>query len=80
MNASDASEDQRESDVQKHDKELQKELGKKVINWKEVVEDGTVSEITGVNAVEKVLEQFPFFEHERVVSSYGVSRSFYAHQ
>lgn len=89
MDVSDVSEHQSESDVQKHDKELRKELGQKAVNWKAVAQLQAltfskrwdiISKITGLKAVEKVLDQFPFFEHERVVSSSILSSLYYAQQ
>ena len=69
--------DQTEEDLKKHEKELEKELKRKPINWK-VVEQlqkvtfssrwDAISEITGKHAVKKVLEQYRYFDHERVAS------------
>ena len=67
-----------EEDIEKHEKELRKELGskKKTFNWKAVgqLQDFTfrsrrekIGKITGRNAVNDMLEQFPYFEHEKVV-------------
>ena len=71
-------EGQSKVDLEKHEKELAKELGKRVINWKAVEQllhltfqtrREKVSQITGLHAVSKMLEQFPYFEHEKVVST-----------
>lgn len=68
-------------DLEKHEKELAKELRKKVINWNAVEQllcltfhtiRERVSQITGLQAVSKMLEQFPYFEHEKVVSDQPV--------
>ena len=66
--------------MEKHEKELAKELGNKVINWKaakqllNITFDNRrerVSKITRLNAVPNMLEQFPYFEHEKVVSDHS---------
>ena len=68
---------QSKDDVVKHEKELQKELGKKVINWKAAEQllnltfaerRDKISTITRLHAVSNMLDQFPYFEHEKVVS------------
>ena len=69
-------------DLEKHEKELAKELGKEVINnWKAAEQllrltfhkrRERVSQITELHAVSKMLEQFPYFEHEKVVSDQPV--------
>ena len=70
--------DQTEESLKKHEKELEKELKRKPINWKAVEQLqkvtfssrwNAISEITGIHAVEKVLEQYPCLDHERVVSN-----------
>lgn len=72
-------ESQSKADLEKHEKELAKELGKKVINWKAAEQllnltfdnrRERVSQITGLNVVSHMLEQFPYFEHEKVVSDH----------
>lgn len=69
--------DQSTEDVSKHNKELQKELRNRVVNWKAVEQlqsltfgerREVISSIKGVHAVSNMLEQFPFFEEEKVVS------------
>ena len=69
--------DQSTEDVSKHNKELQKELRNRVVNWKAVEQlqsltfgerRGVISSIKGVHAVSNMLEQFPYFEQEKVVS------------
>ena len=70
--------DQSKEDVSKHNKELQKELRNRVVNWKAVEQlqisltfgerREVISSIKGVHAVSNMLEQFPFFEEEKVVS------------
>ena len=69
--------DQSTEDVSKHNKELQKELRNRVVNWKAVEQlqsltfgerREVISSIKGVHAVSNMLEQFPFFEKEKVVS------------
>lgn len=69
--------DQSTEDVSKHNKELQKELQNRVANWKAVEQlqsltfgerREVISSIKGVHAVSNMLEQFPFFEEEKVVS------------
>ena len=73
-------ESQSKADLEKHEKELAKELGKKVINWKAAEQllnltfdnrRERVSKITGLNAVPNMLQQFPYFEHEKVVSDHS---------
>ena len=63
--------------MSKHNKELQKELRNRVVNWKAVEQlqsltfcerRGVISSIKGVHAVSNMLEQFPYFEQEKVVS------------
>ena len=63
-------------DVDKHEKELRKELDKKHVNWKAVEQlqaltfttrREEIGSITGRNAVSQMLEQFPYLEHEKVV-------------
>ena len=63
--------------MSKHNKELQKELQNRVVNWKAVEQRQSltfgerrevISSIKGVHAVSNMLEQFPFFEEEKVVS------------
>ena len=58
---------QSEEDVVKHEKELQKELQNRVINWKEVQEllyltfdsrREEIAEITGLHAVDSMLKKF----------------------
>lgn len=74
--------DQTEEDIKKHEKELEKELKRKPINWKAVEQLQKITfssrwdvicEITGVHAVEKVLEQYPYLEHEKVVSNISLT-------
>ena len=69
--------DQSMEDVSKHNKELQKELRNRVVNWKAVEQlqiltfgerREVISSIKGVHAVSNMLEQFPYFEQEKVVS------------
>ena len=69
--------DQSMEDVSKHNNELQKELRNRVVNWKAVEQlqsltfgerREVISSIKGVHAVSNMLEQFPFFEEEKVVS------------
>ena len=69
--------DQSTEDVSKHNKELQNELRNRVVNWKAVEQlqsltfgerREVISSIKGVHAVSNMLEQFPFFEEEKVVS------------
>ena len=69
--------DQSTEDVSKHNKELQKELRNRVVNWKAVEQlqsltfgerREVISSTKGVNAVSNTLEQFPYFEEEKVVS------------
>ncbi|XP_067033209.1 uncharacterized protein [Acropora muricata] len=68
--------DQSTEDVSKHNKELQKELRNRVVNWKAVEQlqsltfgerREVISSIKGVHAVSNMLEQFPFFEEEKVL-------------
>ena len=68
--------DETEEDLKKHGKELEKVLKKKPINWKAVEQLqritfssrwDTIAQITGVQAVEKVLTKYPFLECEKVV-------------
>lgn len=66
-------------DSEKHEKELRKELDAKkkgAINWKAVEQlQGLtftscfekIASISGHNAVATMLEQFPYFDHEKVV-------------
>ena len=70
--------DETEEDLKKHEKEMEKELNRKPINWKAVEQLqkitfssrwDAVSQIIGKNSVEKVLEQYPYLDHERVVSN-----------
>ena len=69
--------DQSTEDVSKHNKELQKELRNRVVNWKAVEQlqsltfgerREVISSIKGVHAVSNMLEQFPYSEQEKVVS------------
>lgn len=61
----------------KHGKEHQKELQNRVVNWKagEQLQSlmfgerkEKISSIKGSHAVSDMLEQFPYFEHDKVVS------------
>ena len=66
-------------EVEKHEKELRKELDskkKKNINWKAVEQlqaltfmacTEEIANITGCNAVSDMLEKFPYLEYEKVV-------------
>ena len=74
----DVGRDETEEDLKKHEKELEKELNRKPINWKAVEQLqkiafssrwDAVSQIIGKNSVEKVLEQYPYLDHERAVSN-----------
>lgn len=66
-------------DGEKHEKELRKELGKRIVNWKAVEQlhsltfaarRDKVSTITGLHAVSNMLQQYPYFEYEKVVSNH----------
>lgn len=66
--------DQSTEDVSKHNKELQKELRNRVVNWKAVEQlqsltfgerREVISSIKGVHAVSNMLEQFPYFEQDK---------------
>ncbi|XP_068756774.1 uncharacterized protein [Montipora capricornis] len=68
--------DQSTEDVSKHNKELRKELRNRVVNWKAVEQlqsltfgerREVISSIKGVHAVSNMLEQFPYFEQEKVL-------------
>ena len=67
--------DETEEDLKKHGKELEKALKKKPINWKAVEQlqritfssRWDIAQVTGVQAVEKVLTKYPFLECEKVV-------------
>ena len=72
----DMGENETKEDGAKHEKELQKEVTKRVVNWKAVEQLQmltfskrweTISSITGRNAVNDIFEQFPYLEHEKVV-------------
>ena len=72
-------ESQSKQDLEKHEKELARELEKRVINWKAIEQlvhltfhrrRERVSQITGLHAVSKMLEEFPYFENEKIVSDH----------
>lgn len=74
----DVGRDETEEDLKKHEKELEKELNREPINWKAVEQLqkitfssrwDAISEIIGKHSVEKVLEQYPYLDYERVVSN-----------
>ena len=65
--------------MEKHEKELARELEKRVINCKAIEQlvhltfhrrRERVSQITGLHAVSKMLEEFPYFENEKIVSDH----------
>ena len=73
---SDSDVSESEGDMAKHEKELLKEINKKVVNWKAVLQlqkltfpmrSEAISNIMGRSAVSGMLQRFPYLEHEKVV-------------
>jgi len=67
-----------EKDFEKNEKELIKELGRKVVNWKAVQQLQMltfakrwekIKSITGKNAVEKIREAFPYLDNQTMVTT-----------
>jgi len=67
-----------EKDFETNEKELIKELGRKVVNWKAVQQLQMltfakrwekIKSITGKNAVEKIREAFPYLDNQTMVTT-----------
>lgn len=74
--------DETEEDLKKHEKELEKEIKRKRIKWKAVEQLqkitfssrwDAISEVIGKHSAERVLEQYPYLDHVKVVSNSSLS-------